>query len=283
MFLRRFACVLALVVLAAAARCAGGGPPATSGAPEAPRAAPARFASPDEAEAALLDLEDRRALDTAILSSAASSGDAAIRARAALAIGRIGADRGMPIARPLLADKAPEVRAMAAFAYQLLGDPTSTPDVLPLLADSDPSVAAAAARALGALQRGDGEDALIAAIPKASSPEPRASMLQSLWRYSDSASAAAASPYAADADPKVRAAAIYTLSRKPVDASQSVLSAALTSPDADSAAMAARGLGLLGKKESLGPLGAALDSGKTPLVINSLTALEAILEKNPGS
>jgi cyclophilin family peptidyl-prolyl cis-trans isomerase len=172
---------------------------------------------------------------------------------------------------------------MAAFAYQLLSDATSTPDLLPLLTDSDPAVAAAAARAVGALSRGDGEDALIAAIPKAAAPEPRATMLQSLWRFADSASAAAAAAYAADPDPKVRAAAIYTLSRKPIESSGAVLTSALSDSAPDSSAMAARALGILAKKESIPPLAAALDSGKPPLVINALTALEAILEKNPGA
>src|SRR5215471_2248637 len=289
MFLRRSRSVLAVASLPLAlalSRCAGGGGPAPSGAPPAaPKgAAPvARFASAAEAEAALLELEDRRAFDAGILSAAASSGDPAVRARAALAIGRIGADAGTAMVKPLVTDKSPEVRSSAAFAYQLLGDPISTPDLLPLLSDADASVAASAARAVGALQRGDGEDALVAAIPKAASPEPRAAMLQSLWRYSDSASAAAATPYASDPDPKVRAAAVYSLSRKPIESSQAVLTTALSSTDADSAAMAARALGILGKKEAIGPLGAALDSGRTPLVVNSLVALEAILEKNPGT
>ena len=287
MFLRGWKPVLSVSALALVmTRCAGGGGPAPAGAPgEAPKgaAAAARFASAADVETALLELEDRRAFDAGILTGATSFGEPAVRARAAVAIGRIGADRGLPLVRPLLADRSPEVRAAAAFGYQLLGNPTSTPDLLPLLSDSDPSVAAAAARAAGALARGDGEDALIAAIPKAASPEPRAAMLQSLWRFADSASAAAAAPFASDADPKVRAAAIYALSRKPIESSQAVLTSALAAPDADSAAMAARGLGILGKKESIAPLGAALDSGKTPLVINALTALEAVLEKNPGT
>jgi len=236
-----------------------------------------------DAEAALAELEDRRAFDAGTLSAGAGFPEAAVRARAALAIGRIGADRGAPIVRPLLADKAPEVRAMAAFAYQLLADATSTPDLLPLLSDADPSVSASAARAVGALARGDGEDALIAAIAKASAPEPRASMLESLWRFADSASAAAAARYATDADPKVRAAALYTLSRKPIESSLPLLTAALADADPYAAALSARALGLLAKKDSIGPLAAALDSGKVPLVINSLGALEAILEKNPGS
>jgi len=264
-------------------RCAGGTGSAPSGAPAAPPRGAPRFASAADAEAALVELEDRRAFDAGALSAAASFPDPAVRARAALAVGRIGDDRGAPIVRPLLADKAPEARGMAAFAHQLLADPTSTPDLLPLLSDADTSVSAAAARAVGALGRGDGEDALIAAIPKAPAPEPRASMLQSLWRFADSATAAAALRYATDPDSRVRAAALYALSRKPIESSLGVLTSALADADPYSAALAARALGLLAKKESLGPLAAALGSGKPPLVTNALGALETILEKNPGS
>ncbi|HEX7252927.1 MAG TPA: peptidylprolyl isomerase, partial [Thermoanaerobaculia bacterium] len=203
------------------------------------------------------------------------------RARAALALGRIADDRGRPMLRELLKDAAPEVRASAAFGCEPMGDPSLTTELIPLLTDSDPRVAAAAAKAIGFLARGDGQDALIAAISSAATPEPRASMLAALWKTSNAATQAAAARYATDADSHVRGAAIYALARKPVDGSQAVLTAALTDSDADTAAIAARGLGLLGQKESLAPLAAALDSGKTPLVINSLVAMETLFEKNP--
>ncbi len=266
-------------------RCAGGPSPAP-GAPASPAApaAPAlRFASFAEAEAALLEIEDRRAFDQGLLASAAAAPDPAIRARAALAAGRIGDDRGGPLLRRLLSDKSGPVRAMAAFGCQLLGDPAATADILPLLSDADPSVASAGARAVGALGRGDGEDALVAAVSGAAAPEPRASMLQSLWRFADTASVSAAKKYAADPDTRVRTAALYALSRKPVPIAAAALTAALSDSDPDAAAMAARGLGILALKDAIAPLGAALDSGKVPLEINALGALETILEKNPGA
>jgi cyclophilin family peptidyl-prolyl cis-trans isomerase/HEAT repeat protein len=273
--------VLALSFL----RCAGSTSPAQATGPapvQPPRGAP-RFATPAEAETALVEVEDRRAFDLGVLSAAAAASDSQTRARAALALGRIGDDRGGPLLRSLLADKSPDVRAMAAFGCQLVGDPGSTPDLLPLLSDADASAAAAAARAAGALGRGDGEDAIIAAIPAAKSPEPRASMLEALWRYADQASTSAALKYAGDPDAKVRSAALYTLSRKPVESSLAALTAALADPDPYAAATAARGLGVLARKDSIVPLAAALDSGKTPLVINALVALETLLEKNPGA
>lgn len=285
MRLKRWKLVVVAVLALPFLRCAGRTPPAqaTGPAPVQPPRGAQRFATPAEAETALVEIEDRRAFDPGVLSGAAAASDPETRARAALALGRIGDDRGGPLLRSLLADKSPDVRAMAAFGCQLVGDPGSTPDLLPLLSDADAPVAAAAARAAGALGRGDGEDAIIAAIPAAKSPQPRASMLEALWRYADPASTSAALKYAADPDAKVRSAALYTLSRKPVESSIAALTAALADSDPYAAAMAARGLGVLARKDSVAPLAAALDSGKTPLVINALVALETILEKNPGA
>ncbi len=183
----------------------------------------------------------------------------------------------------MLADGSPEVRGAAAFACQLLEDGSATPDLIRLLSDPDPRVAGSAAQAIGALGRGDGQDALIAAIPRAAAPEPRAAMLSALWRFADEQSAAAALAYASDPDARVRSAALYTLSRKPIETSRAALTAALADSDPDTAAGAARALGILGKSAALEPLAATLDSGKPHLVTSSLNALEAILEKNPGT
>ncbi|HEX9150194.1 MAG TPA: peptidylprolyl isomerase, partial [Thermoanaerobaculia bacterium] len=145
------------------------------------------------------------------------------------------------------------------------------------------SVAQAAARAIGFLGRGDGQDALTAAVETAASPEPRATILRSLWRFAAPATAQVALRFANDPDARVRFGAIYALARKPLESSLPALTAALSDSDADIAASAARALGVLAKKESAEPLAAALDSGKAPLVANALVALEAVLEKNPGT
>jgi cyclophilin family peptidyl-prolyl cis-trans isomerase/HEAT repeat protein len=268
-----------------AAGCATPAPTGRPAAPvERPAAAPAHvFASLSEAEPVLMALEDTRGFDAATLQAAAKSPDASARARAALCLGRLGDDRGRPLLVALLSDPEASVRALAAFAAGIGGDPSLTSELTQRLADADRQVAAAAAKAVGQLAAAEGRDALTAAISGAASPEPKAAILQALWRYADSASTRAVSPFALDPDPKVRAAAIYALARKPLETSLSALTVALGDADPDTAAIAARALGLIGKKESLEPLAAALDSAKAPLVTNALVALEAILEKNPGS
>ena len=259
---------------------------ATSRGPSGPTAAtasPPRFPSPTDAEAALLSLEDRRAYDLAILAAAAHDSEAGTRARTAWTLGRLADDRGAGLLRELLTDRSADVRAAAALGTRAFGDPTLTGDLIVLLSDPDLRVARAAAQAIGSLGLGDGQDALLAAVPSAASPEPRATMLAALWKSPSPAIQSLASSYSADPDPKVRAAAIYTLARKPLDGSLSALTAALRDENPDTAAIAARGLGILEKKESLPALAEALDSGKTPLIINSLVAIEAIMEKNPGA
>ncbi len=283
---RGWSLLLLVVVASAFARCAGTAPLSPVGRPELTpppaKATPPRFSSPAEVEAALLELEDRRSFHEPVLTSAAQASEATVRARAALAIGRIGAERGADLLRRLLGDRSPEVRTAAAFGCQVIAAADLTPELIPLLSDPDPGVAAAAAKAIGFLSRGDGQDALIAAIPNAAAPQPRAAMLQSLWRFASPTTEAVALRYAADSDPEVRGAALYALSRKPLETSTAALTAALGDSDPYTAAMAARALGLLEKTDSLKPLAQALDSGKPPLVVNALLALEAILEKNPG-
>lgn len=262
-------------------RC--GSAPASPGAPASPPVAIRSFAGAAEAEAALFELEDRRAFDASVLHSAARSPDAAIRARAALAAGRIGDPRGRALLAELLNDPTPNVQAAAAFGSQVLGDPTLTGELIPLLSGRDATVVAAAGKAIGFLARGDGQDALVAAVDKVPAPEPRATILRSLWRFAAPATEAAALRYVNDPDDRVRFAAVYAIARKPLESALPALTAALQDRNADTAAYAARALGILAKKESMEPLFASLDSGKPPLVTNSLVALEGVLEKNPGS
>ena len=278
---RKWSLVAAALASVTLVRC--GSAPATPGAPPPPTAPLRSFAGPAEAEAALLELEDRRTFDASTLESTARSTDPAIRARAALALGRIEDPRGRGLLVSLLADRDPAVQASAAFGSQILGDPTMTSDLIPLLTSHEVSVERAAARAIGFLGRGDGQDALTAAADAATSPEPRATILRSLWPFAVTATQQVALRFANDPDPRVRFGAVYAIARKPIESSLPALTAALSDTEADIAAYAARALGILAKKESADPLAAALESGKPPLVTNALVALEAVLEKNPGT
>jgi cyclophilin family peptidyl-prolyl cis-trans isomerase/HEAT repeat protein len=254
--------------------------PAPTPTPLAP--APSRSASLSEIEPALVSAEDRRAYEATVLDAAAGSHDTAVRARAAIALGRIGDERAVEPLKSLLADRAPAVREQAALGAGILGEAALSGALTPMLGDSEAAVAARAAWALGMLGQPAGRDALVGAVRDASSAERRASALRGLWRFGDEESARAASPWVSASETPVRTAALYVLARKPRESSLAILTAALSDPDPQTAALCARALGILGKAESVLPLAAAV--GKPgPVRIGSLMALAAILEKNPGT
>jgi cyclophilin family peptidyl-prolyl cis-trans isomerase/HEAT repeat protein len=226
-------------------------------------------------------MEDRRVLDEAAIVAAASSPDAALRARTALAIGRIGDPKGGPVLARLLADPDPATRKSAAFAAGLLREPSLVGDLSRGLSDADPEFAARAAWSLGFVEQKAGESALLAALPKSAGPERRAAIVRALWRYPTPETAAAAASLATDLDPAVRAAALYALSRRPQESSLGILTACLKDPEANAAALCARGLGILGKPESIVPLADVVEGRRVPVTINGMLALAAIVEKNP--
>lgn len=287
---RGFRAMGAAFLVAGAVSCTQNVPPAASRPgtpPAAPTPAPTPvpevlrpYASMAEAEPAIVSAEDRRAYDAPVLAAAAASKDVAVRARAALAVGRIGDARGIELTRKLLDDASSAVREQAAFAAGILGEPALVPALLPLLDDPLPGAAARGAWALGMLGGAQGEQALIAAVGRAA-PERRAALLLGLWRFTDPSAAATALPYAGDADASVRMAALYVLARRPQASSLAILTAGLSDPDAPTAALCARALGLLAQAESVGPLAAAVETGTTPVRINAMLALAAVLEKNP--
>ena len=86
-----------------------------------------------------------------------TDGEARIRRRAALAVGRVGLAEGAAALQPLLSDADPEVRQMAAFALGLLADKSSVAMLTTALQDADARVRGRAAEALGLI--GDTESA----------------------------------------------------------------------------------------------------------------------------
>ncbi len=222
---------LGAVIVSVAAGSSMGCPPPKPRPASAPALAPtpaseaSRHADADagavaslaEAEPGLVALEDRRAFEASTLEAAAASPDAAVRARAALAAGRIGDERAAVVLSGLLADRAPDVRASAAFAAGILGDPAMSRALVPLLSDPDEKVAARAAWSLGFLEQAEGRDALLGALATAPAAR-RPALLFALWRFPTPAIVAAAEPYAADPDPATRTAALYALARRPHEA-----------------------------------------------------------------
>jgi cyclophilin family peptidyl-prolyl cis-trans isomerase/HEAT repeat protein len=102
----------------------------------------------------ILRLEDQRVLRDPDVAAAdlirlLNDGQARVRRRAALAVGRVGLSNGVAPLVPLLGDSEPEVRQMAAFALGLIGDRQARDALVMSLGDASPLVQGSAAEALG--------------------------------------------------------------------------------------------------------------------------------------
>ncbi len=114
---------------------------------------------------AILRLEDTRTLvdpssPSANLLQMLTDGEARIRRRAALAVGRVGLAEGVPPLIELMKDSDPEVRQMAAFALGLIGDRRAHDPLVGALADPSPLVQGSAAEALGLIGDRSAADAI---------------------------------------------------------------------------------------------------------------------------
>jgi cyclophilin family peptidyl-prolyl cis-trans isomerase/HEAT repeat protein len=140
--------LLACLLTACAVRDGSG--PDVEPAPSA-RATEGQRTAPIRRLAQILRAEDRRVVDDALI-DAAGDGDATIRARAALALGRIADPRERDRLESLLADdEDAAVRASAAFALGVAGDRAAAPALVAAAEDPEPLVRSRVATALGVL------------------------------------------------------------------------------------------------------------------------------------
>jgi cyclophilin family peptidyl-prolyl cis-trans isomerase/HEAT repeat protein len=90
--------------------------------------------------------------------------DAPVRARAALAVGRVGLPEGVDPLIQLLGDPEAEVREQAAFGLGLLAQASARQALLSALTDASPLVQGRAAQALAAIGDGDAAAAVAAMV-----------------------------------------------------------------------------------------------------------------------
>jgi HEAT repeat protein len=141
---------ISIGILWALTACACASAPATTPAVPAAALAPTF----EQKMAWILRLEDQRVLKdpetpAADLVRLLTDGQARVRRRAALAIGRVGLTSGIAPLVMVLGDTEPEVRQMAAFALGLIGDRQARDPLLMSLTDQSPLVQSSAAEALG--------------------------------------------------------------------------------------------------------------------------------------
>ncbi len=163
-------------------------------------------------EAQVLQAEDRR--DPTRVRPLLSDPRPQVRARAALALGRIAAPEDVPRLAELLQDGESEVRASAAFALGLSGERSAVEPLRDLVAepgDPDPMVRS---RAVAAVIRlgGQGVAALLQPVLRGEG-EPARQALQDAWKLQDPQLVSAVLDRVADRDPGLRGAAAYSLMR----------------------------------------------------------------------
>ncbi len=240
----RIAAAAAVAVLTlGGAACAAGPPPAAAPAVEAWSSAAV------EEAAALLRLEDRREFDAAALASATASAEPRVRARAALAIGRIGTREAATLVRPLLLDGDSAVAASAAFSVGQLRDSASVGTLVSLLDSAAlrraPTVAAEAAAALGKIGTPVARGVLAALLRDADPAEvPPVVIHESLiasWRAGEE-DPGPVSRWLDAEDAETRWRAAYALARRPIPGAVPLLLARLQDADPRVRASALRGL-----------------------------------------
>jgi cyclophilin family peptidyl-prolyl cis-trans isomerase/HEAT repeat protein len=173
--------------------------------------------------AALLRMEDARALDTLLVARLLQDGNPEIRGRAAMAAGRIRDRAATPLLLRALDDPDPAVRARAAFGLGVLGDTSRviiealSATVATAAARGGAEPAREAAAALGLMAHPAGRPALLGVMGRTDVPsavrQEAVLALVRLPRDPERPVAAELSGLAADPDPQIRWRVAYALVR----------------------------------------------------------------------
>ena len=209
------------------------------------------------------------------LAKALTHADPAVRARAALAVGRLQDSTTVAALHPLLADARPEVRREAVFALGQIGHRSAREGLEARLVDSDPDVVLLAVEALGKL--GDkGATAKVVKLLSSPLASQRATAAVALWRLADSTALGTLIAHHDDPEPEVRWRVLYALEK--IVAPERVVPVAAQHLDEDShglvRAYAARTLGRQKTRRATAYLLQALRQRDLAVVVNAVRALQ---------
>ncbi len=254
-----------------------------------PAAKPARPASRAVAAAAdtsrdprwlIARAEDERRWSDGLLARFLASPDPALRARAALAVGRLQDSATVVGLLPLLRDPDARVRGEAVFALGQIGDRRAREPLERLLPAADPELADLALEALGKL--GDrGSTPVVAGFLRDPSPRLRGAAAVALWRLADSSAIDRLIERADDPDSEVRWRVMWALERV-VAPERVVLYAALHLEDPDwlTRAYAARTIGRQRSPRGSAYLLQRLGDPHPGVVVNAIAGLQLIADSS---
>jgi HEAT repeat protein/cyclophilin family peptidyl-prolyl cis-trans isomerase len=223
-------------------------------------------------------LEYHRSLGDGVLTAYMKDTDPAVRARAALALGRIQDPSTIPVLTEALADEDALVRAEAAFSLgQTFEDSTEGALIGALETEEDPAVREALVEALGKVGDESASGVLAAALD---SPESgvrcRAAIalgLQGRRGVTHQGADQALLKHADEFDDEVRWRVFYALARRKVPAAMDAFIAGLGDRNALVRAYSARGLGEIGGGRGLFPLISVLADEDWRVAVNAARAL----------
>jgi cyclophilin family peptidyl-prolyl cis-trans isomerase/HEAT repeat protein len=230
-------------------------------------------------------MEDRRAYDPLLAGRTAVSPDPWLRAKTALAVGRLRDPAAVLYLPVLLEDPEAGVRRAAAFGAGVSGDARLVRFLAAVLGDSDSETAVNAAEALGKIGGKDATDALVAALARREAAEPtRAASALAMFRKPEARTVAALLAAFGEKSPapELRRAVVYSLSRKPQRESAPALRAVLREGGDEPVVVswAARAAGLLEDEDSFGDLVRLAANRDVSVAAQALTALNSPSKKN---
>lgn len=221
--------------------------------------------------------EDQRRFEPEI-AAALTGTEAAVRARAVLAAGRLQDSSTVAAVAPLLRDADVRVRREAVFALGQIGHRSAREAVEGALYDRDPGVRGLAVEALGKLMD-PAATHRVKAFLRAQSAEHRRHAAVALWRLADTTAAADLLARLDDPDPAVRWRVVWALEKLPLP-ERIVPAVAPLLADRDGL-VRARTVRTLGRQRSplaTAALMQALGDPEAAVVVNAIRGLQQVAD-----
>ena len=224
----------------------------------------------------IVHLEDQRDFN-AKLKSYLEDPNSELRARAALAIGRIGAEgSGQILTNLISADSSMDVAAVAAFAIGLTGQKQFAAELLDLAVDLPSKVALPLVEAAGRLTDTSmaEETKMLAGFLSHPSPDVREVTCMALFRAGARDLAPQLIEFAkSEPDEEVQVAALYALSRLGIAEATEIYTRHIADADPYVRSLAVRGFGSSDSKEATHYLNIALNDSDPRVVAQAVASL----------
>jgi len=220
-------------------------------------------------------IEDTRTQDTSLIGPAIiADPDLEIRAKAALAVGRIGGDFYNQALAAQLTDSVPWVAEAKYFAAGLLADSIFF-DGLFAAAQTGPAAREAAVEALGRVATG-GQASRLAVFLDDSDTLVAFQAMLAMWRSGEwSQAQKMADVGLATANRKVRHGALYVLSRGGRAEGRRLFQAVAADPDPEYRMLAYYGLGRIADSSSIGSIADGLDDADPRVAVSAMRSLRS--------